>query len=207
MNKDKLFWGHIAKIYNRMFQNQKTYAKMYALMRESLSNDMKVLEIGTASGLMARAVADKVQSVHAIDFSEEMIKQAQAITTANNIVFSVQDGNALSFADQSFDCVIISNVLHIVQQPEKMLQEIKRVLKADGLLIAPTFVWKEISWIGRLQKFVMERKKFPIYSEWNSQEYLDFLEENGFSCVKNETLKWHFNICYAECKKQQRQTA
>ncbi len=201
MKPDKLFWDNIATVYNKIFQNQKVYATMYSLMREALSKEMKVLEVGTASGLVARAVADTVQSVDAVDFSEAMIKQAKTLTTADNITFSVQDGNALGFADHTFDCVIISNVLHIVQQPEKMLQEIKRVLKADGLLIAPTFVWKETGWIGRLQKFVMKRKKFPVYSEWNSGEYIEFLENTGFSCVKNETLKWHFNICYAECKK------
>ena len=35
--------------------------------------------------------------------------------------------------------VIVSNALHIIPQPEKALQEIKRVLKDDGVLIAPTF--------------------------------------------------------------------
>ncbi len=63
---------------------------IFNLIREALSDEMKVLEVGTASGLVARAVADKVQSVHAIDFSEETIKQAQALTTADNITFSVQ---------------------------------------------------------------------------------------------------------------------
>ncbi|UKI12848.1 MAG: class I SAM-dependent methyltransferase [Oscillospiraceae bacterium] len=33
----------------------------------------------------------------------------------------------------------MSNALHIVPQPEKALREIRRVLKDDGVLIAPTF--------------------------------------------------------------------
>ena len=45
----------------------------------------------------------------------------------------------LSYADRSFDAVIVSNALHIVPQPEKALAEIRRVLKDDGVLIAPTF--------------------------------------------------------------------
>ena len=45
----------------------------------------------------------------------------------------------LSYADRSFDVVIVSNALHIVPQSEKALAEIRRVLKDDGVLIAPTF--------------------------------------------------------------------
>lgn len=35
--------------------------------------------------------------------------------------------------------VIVSNALHILPKPEKALTEIRRVLKEDGVLIAPTF--------------------------------------------------------------------
>ena len=45
----------------------------------------------------------------------------------------------LPYAEVSFDVVIVSNALHIVPQPEKALAEIHRVLKDDGVLIAPTF--------------------------------------------------------------------
>ena len=38
-----------------------------------------------------------------------------------------------------FDVVIVSNALHIVPHPEKSPAEIRRVLKDDGVLIAPTF--------------------------------------------------------------------
>ncbi len=202
MNQDKKFWNNLANIYNKMFANQKAYQKMYSLIRESLTKDLKVLEIGTASGMIARAISGKAKEIQAIDFSEKMIAKAKEITKEKNIIFSVQDSNSLEFENQSFDVVIIANVLHIIKKPEKTLKEIARVLKNGGILIAPTFVWKEISFLGRIQKFVMLRRGFPIYSEWNSEEYLEFLKENGFSCTKRETIKWSFNICYAECKKR-----
>ncbi len=203
MNKDKLFWGNLSNIYNRMFEKRKTYRKMYSLMRESVQKEMKVLDVGTASGLVARAIADRTKEVHGIDFSKEMIAKAKELTKEENIYFSVQDSEALEFEDKSFDVVIIANVLHILKKPEITLKEINRVLKDDGLLIAPTFVWKEITLMGRLQKFVMRRRNFPIYSQWDSEEYIAFLKQNGFSCIRKETLKWHFNICYTECKKEQ----
>ena len=56
---------------------------------------------------------------------------------------------------KSFDVVIVSNALHIVPQPEKALREIKRVLKDDGVLIAPTFTHAENSFPGKVKAFFM----------------------------------------------------
>ncbi|PID28050.1 MAG: methyltransferase type 11 [Candidatus Cloacimonadota bacterium] len=201
MTKDKKFWDKLAKSYNKLFENDKSYRKMYALMRENLNKNMKVLEIGTASGITARAVSDKVKDVSAVDFSEKMIEKAKSITEEKNISFAVMDAADLHYPDKSFDAVIIANVLHIVEKPENVLKEIKRVLKDDGMMIAPNFMWKETGFIGKIQKFIMIKRGFPVYSEWNSEEYTEFLRQNYFSCIKRETIKWNFNICYVECMK------
>ncbi len=200
MNKDALFWDNLANMYNGMFAKSKAYQQMYSLMRAALNKDMKVLEIGTASGLVARAVSDTVKEVHAIDFSQEMIANAQKLTAQQNIFFSVQDSASLQFDEAFFDAVIIANVLHIIENPQATLKEIKRVLKPDGMLIAPTYLWKEHTFFGKIQKFFMLRRGFPIHSEWNSEEYRAFLKQNGFSSVKQEIIKGSFNICYAEVK-------
>ncbi len=196
MNNDKNFWDNIANKYNAMFAKSKAYKKMYALMENSFT----VLEVGTASGLVAREIAGKVNQIYAIDISDEMIEQAKKISQQNNIIYSVQDSTSLDFDDNMFDVVIIANVLHIVDSPEKCLSEIKRVLKNNGILIAPTFMWKEINWIGKIEKFIMLRRNFPIYSYWNTDEFIDFLANNGFACIRQECIKNSFNICYVECE-------
>ncbi len=199
MNKDQLFWDNLANIYNRMFSNSKAYKKMYALIREVLTKDMTTLEVGCASGLVARAISNEVKKVYAIDISKKMIKKAKEINREANIHFSVQNSEQLEFEDCFFDVVIIANVLHILKNPENSLKEIKRVLKNEGMLIAPTYLWKEVSLFGKIQKLVMKRRHFPIYSEWDSEEYLMFLNENGFSCIKKSLINGPFNICYVAC--------
>ncbi len=201
MNNDSVFWDKLAKIYNKMFENKEAYQRMYSLMRDALTKDMDVLDVGTASGMVPRAIADTVNAVYAIDFSADMITNAREITQTPNISYSVQNSYDMEFEDESFDAVILSNVLHIMDKPEAALREIKRVLKDDGLFIAPTFMWKEKNIVGAIQQFFMMRKKFPIYSWWNTKEYINYLHENGFDCIKTETIPWNFAICYAECKK------
>ena len=51
-----------------------------------------------------------------------------------------RDTCKLRYADDSFDVVIIANALHIIPEPEKALAEMRRVLKKDGILIAPNFI-------------------------------------------------------------------
>ena len=67
-----------------------------------------------------------------------MILEAKRDNQSAKLHFSVQDMFRLPYAQKSFEVVIVSNALHIVPHPEKALQEIRRVLKDDGVLIAPT---------------------------------------------------------------------
>lgn len=99
--------------------------------------------------------------------------------------------------------VIVSNALHIVPQPEKALQEIKRVLKEDGVLIAPTFTHAGNSFSGKVKAFFMKLAGFPLHSRWTSEEYLRFLRQNGWTVRKSAVLKASFPLTYAECVKME----
>ena len=60
-----------------------------------------------------------------------------------NISFSVQDATRLTYNSEEFDVVVIANALHIMPEPNKALAEIHRVLKPNGILFAPTFVYEK----------------------------------------------------------------
>ena len=97
--------------------------------------------------------------------------------------------------------VIVSNALHIVPQPEKALAEIRRVLKDDGVLIAPTFTHAGNSFSGKVRAFFLKLAGFPLHSRWTSEEYLCFLQQNGWTVRKSVVLKASFPLIYAECEK------
>ena len=97
-----------------------------------------VLELATGTGLIAKSIVNAAAHIEATDASVEMIAEAKRDNQSAKLHFSVQDMFRLPYADKSFDVVIVSNALHIVPQPEKALVEIQRVLKEDGVLIAPT---------------------------------------------------------------------
>ena len=99
--------------------------------------------------------------------------------------------------------LIVSNALHIVPQPEKALAEIRRVLKDEGVLIAPTFTHAENSFSGRVKALFMKLAGFPLHSRWTSEEYLRFLRQNSWTARKSAVLKASFPLTYAECVKME----
>jgi ubiquinone/menaquinone biosynthesis C-methylase UbiE len=107
----------------------------------------------------------------------------------------------LPYADESFEVVIVSNALHIVPQPEKALAEIHRVLRDDGVLITPTFTHAENSFFGNSKAFFLKLAGFPLHSRWTSEEYLCFLQQNGWAVRKSDVLKASFPLTYVECVK------
>ena len=201
MSERKNFWDKNAGRYDRFMRKERAaYDEMYALIRP-LVRHKTVLELATGTGLIAKNIVNAAAHIEATDASPEMIAEAKRDNRSAKLHFSVQDMFRLPYADKSFDVVIVSNALHIVPQPEKALQEIKRVLKDDGTLIAPTFTHAGNSFSGKVRAFFMKLAGFPLHSRWTSEEYLRFLRQNGWTVRKSAVLKASFPLTYAECEK------
>ena len=201
MKENKSFWDRNAKHYDRfMRKDAAAYMQMYALLRPVVKAKT-VLELATGTGLIAKHIVNAAAHIEATDVSAEMIAEAKRDNRSAKLHFSVRDMFRLPYADKSFDVVIVSNALHIVPQPEKALQEIRRVLKDGGLLIAPTFTHAGNSFSGKVKAFFMKLAGFPLHSRWTSEEYLRFLRQNGWTVRKSAVLKASFSLTYAECVK------
>ena len=201
MKKSENFWNRNAKRYDRfMRKDRAAYEKLYELIRPVVKA-RTVLELAAGTGLIAKNIVRAASHIEVTDASEEMIAEAKRNNRSAKLHFSVRDMFCLPYADKSFDVVIVSNALHIVPQPEKALAEIRRVLKDDGVLIAPTFTHGNGTLQGRIKLFFMKLAGFPLNSRWSSADYLAFLRQNGWSVRKRAVLKGSFPLTYAECVK------
>ena len=202
MKEQKNFWDKNAGRYDRfMRKDLAAYEEMYAHIRPVVKAKT-VLELATGTGLIAKHIVNAAAHIEATDASAEMITEAKRTRSAK-LHFSVQDMFRLPYAEESFDVVIVSNALHIVPQPEKALSEIRRVLKDDGVMIAPTFTHAGNSFSGKVRAFFMRMAGFPLRSKWTSEEYLRFLRQNGWTVRKSAVLKASFPLTYAECVKME----
>ena len=203
MQEHKDFWDKSANRYDRfMRKDRAAYEEMYELIRPIVKGKT-VLELATGTGLIAKHIVTAAAHIEATDASGEMIAEAKRDSRSAKLYFSVQDMFCLPYAGKSFDVVIVSNALHIVPQPEKALAEIHRVLKDDGVLIAPTFTHAENSFSGKVRAFFMKLAGFPLHSKWTSEEYLAFLRQNGWTVRKSAVLKASFPLAYTECVKSE----
>lgn len=201
MREHKNFWDRNAGRYDRfMRKDRAAYEKMYGLIRPVVKGKT-VLELAAGTGLIAKNIVNAAAHIEATDASVEMIAEAKRNNQSAKLHFSVQDMFRLPYADKSFEVVIVSNALHIVPQPEKALAEIHRVLRDDGVLIAPTFTHAENSFFGNSKAFFLKLAGFPLHSRWTSGEYLCFLQQNGWTVRKNAVLKASFPLTYVECVK------
>ena len=203
MQEHKNFWDKNAGRYDRfMRKDRAAYDEMYELIRPVVRHKT-VLELATGTGLIAKHIVIAAAHVEATDASAEMIAEAKRDTHSAKLHFSVQDMFRLPYANQSVNVVIVSNALHIVPQPEKALRETRRVLKDDGVLIAPTFTHAGNSFFGKVRAFFMKLAGVPLHSKWTSEEYLSFLRQNGWAVRKSVILKASFPLTYAECTKSE----
>ena len=203
MRNSQNFWDKNAGRYDRfMRKDAAAYEQLYELLRPVV-RQKTVLDLATGTGLIAKHIVRYADHIEATDASQEMIEQAKQGVKSAKLYFSVQDMFHLPYADQSFDVVIVVNALHIVPEPEKALSEIRRVLKDDGVLVAPTFTHADNAFFGKVKAFFMKLAGFPLHSKWTSHEYLAFLRENGWTVQKSTVLKASFPLAYAECVKSE----
>ena len=203
MKEQKNFWDKNAGRYDHfMRKDRAAYEKMYELIRPVVKAKT-VLELATGTGLIAKHIVNTTAHIEATDASAEMIAEAKRDNRSTKLHFSVQNMFCLPYAEESFDVVIVSNALHIMPQSEKALQEIKRILKDDGVLIAPTFTHAGNSLSGKVRAFFMKYAGFPLHSRWTSEEYLRFLRQNGWTVRKSAVLKASFPLTYTECVKSE----
>jgi len=93
-----------------------------------------VLDVGCGNGSSLKALERRGWKGVGIDFDESAI----SIARAKGLEVYAGDLQSQSFPASSFDAVIMNHVVEHVPAPYELLQECKRVLKKDGILIAIT---------------------------------------------------------------------
>lgn len=114
------------------------------LLKGRFTPRMRVLDAGCGGGRNLIHFLRSGYDVCAVDQSREAVAQVRAIVStlaphlpADN--FRVESVESMSFADESFDVVISSAVLHFAKDEEQwqsMVREMWRVLKPDGIFFA-----------------------------------------------------------------------
>jgi len=96
----------------------------------------KVLIIGAGTGLDLEFLPYDCEIV-AIDITPSMVERTKRRNkkTGLNLQAFVMDGQALKFADGSFDKVILHLIISVIPEPVACIKEVERVLRGGGQVV------------------------------------------------------------------------
>ena len=177
------------------------YAKQHRKMTEGFGREYikklvsrgfstgKIMDVGCGFGGLNIVLAHRFvdSEIVGIDLSDPLLRlanqSAQAAGLDDRVTFEKADVHQIPYDDDSFDVVINTNMVHLVNDPVQMLNEIERILVPDGCLFIADV---RRSWIGLLDKTF---KSALTLDEARELVGRSNLREGRFS---SSLLWWHF---------------
>jgi SAM-dependent methyltransferase len=98
----------------------------------------RVVDVGCGTGYGAAMLAGRAARVTGIDNAGQAVQYARQNYLLPNLHFSCADCRTLPFRDSSFDRAVMFEVIEHVWEQDSCLNEIRRVLAPDGILILST---------------------------------------------------------------------
>jgi ubiquinone/menaquinone biosynthesis C-methylase UbiE len=134
----------------------------------------RVLDVGCGLGNDTARFARGGARVTGIDLSPRAIELAKCNFAQRSLAgeFRVMDGERLDFPDAHFDLVYCHTVLHFTPHPERMLAEIRRVLKPGKQAIVMTV--NRRSWMNimrRVAKVELDYTTAPTFNRYSIAEF------------------------------------
>lgn len=98
-------------------------------------SDKVVLDIASGEGYGSDLMASRAKYVYGVDISIETIEHAKKTYKRDNITFKQGKADSIPLIDNSIDVVVSFETIEHHDKHVEMINEIKRVLKEDGILI------------------------------------------------------------------------
>jgi len=113
-----------------------------------------VLDVGCGTGSLTSTLSlnPNIRNLYGVDFSAAYIEHAKHENSGSRFQFQVGDACALPFGDRDFDHSLSMLVLQFIPQPERAINEMRRVTRPGGTVAAATWdsrggvVWSRIFW-------------------------------------------------------------
>jgi ubiquinone/menaquinone biosynthesis C-methylase UbiE len=136
MAEELTYKNEAAAGYDCAFAHITTHFVPFLLRAAHVAPGMRLLDIAAGTGLATEAalgVVGPTGHVTAADLSPAMVEKARdRFGHAKNASAAVEDGQALSFSEGSFDAVVCSLGLMFFPDPLRGLTEFRRVLRPGG---------------------------------------------------------------------------
>lgn len=182
-----------------------TYRNRYLFVRrhlKRLSEERRfsiALNLGTGEGDYDPMISQFCDQLISCDINEQDVAYASQLNAGlENVTYRVEDALNLNFPDNHFDLITSVDVIEHVGKPERMIEEVQRVLKPDGiaLITFPSLdfpltydpINRVLSWFSKKRipqgayafghEYLVSKTEFR---QWTARHQLDVLIEQNLS--------------------------
>ena len=150
---EEQYWGRFAQSYDQdgeyivgkeiLYQISEYILKEYQLG--------EVLEFGCGTGYFSKIIAQKADHLIATDLSDDMLHIARKqLSELHNVEVKKADCKTTPYPAGNFDCIFMVNLIHVIKNPEKAIQESYRLLKSKGILVIISFTTNKMSLLNKM---------------------------------------------------------
>lgn len=189
------YWSRFKETYdeNQEYVVGKDLLENIKANMKNLSDLGEALELGCGTGYFSEVIIQKADHVFVTDLSDELLDNAKKrLNNHEKITFQKENCMSTSFTSNKFNTIFMANLIHVVENPLKIIQECYRILKVDGLLIVTSFTnhgMKPLEIIKLGFRYIKVWGKPPKYTHIFSLDSLAFLMESaGFSIEESKLL-------------------
>lgn len=127
---------HGSVMYDKAERERKANT-MLRILSDKLGEEhivaMSLLDVGASTGIIDSYLSQSFMQVTGIDIDKKAIAHAMETNSKEHLHFCIGDAMSLDFPNKSFDVVICSQVYEHVPDARRMMDEIYRVLKPEGV--------------------------------------------------------------------------
>jgi len=176
-------WAAAGK--DRGMEERHWHTAKHALARMPVEEGETVVDLGTGSGYVLRALreAARIGRGYGFDGSPEMLRNARSYTDDPLIGYVHGDFDALPFATDSVDHVFSMEAFYYAKDPMQTLREVRRVLRPGGTFYCAVNYYEE-----NVQSHGWQDNVSLEMVRWSGPEYREAFREAGLVVAAQDNI-------------------
>ena len=194
-----MIWDKLSPFYDlfESIYNGKVFRGIAEEIKNYVGAEDTVLEWACGTGLLSVPMAEKCKSLTATDYSGGMLRQAKKkLMRFSNVKLEKVSILELPYGDSSFDVVVAANVIHLLDEPQTALNELKRVCKPNGKIIIPTYINKQRK-NSTIAANLLAKTGVDFKRQYDFEEYKNFFIGSDFTDVSYKVVDGRMPCAFA----------